>query len=171
MMGALPTSALRRAALSLHALEEEDRDWILRALPGNQSAMLRDLLQELQELAIPVDGVPLEAWIEATATARKDVFPPFSQAAMQQLTLLLAAEPPRVRDVLLPVLPREWRCERPDAGAPTPATGMAEADDAPALRAAVLDAVRNRLSATTRPDRAHGIWQRMAMRLGKERPL
>lgn len=140
--------ALRRAALSLHALEAEDRDWILCALPGGQSAALRSLLKELQDLGIPAQELPPQQRAGQPASGLRNALPPPTGAAAKDLARLLAGEPPRIRSVLLEAHPGAWgdclRTPGDDGAAACPQA----ADRAPALQEAVLAAVRHRLGTT-----------------------
>ena len=47
--------ALRRAALTLHALDPQDRAWLLERLPAARRLQLAPLLADLAELGIPAD--------------------------------------------------------------------------------------------------------------------
>jgi len=47
---------LRRAALMLHALAPDDRDWLLAQLPPGRREPLADLLDELAQLGIPASA-------------------------------------------------------------------------------------------------------------------
>ena len=51
----------RRAALVLHGLVEEDRDWVLARLSVTERGKLRALLDDLAELGIPKDASALAA--------------------------------------------------------------------------------------------------------------
>lgn len=143
--------ALRRAALSLHALQVEDRDWILSALPGGQGDVLRGLLKELQDLGIPAQELLPHPRDAQPPSPLRTTLPPPSGVVARELARLLAVEPPRVRSVLLEAHPREWgsRLELPgDDGTPA---GVPTADRAPALQEAVLAAVRHRLGPDADP--------------------
>lgn len=45
----------RQAALLLHGMSPQDRDWTLRALPAAQRQVLQDLLTDLRQMGIPAD--------------------------------------------------------------------------------------------------------------------
>lgn len=45
----------RRAALTLHALPEEDREWVLRRLDPGQQQLVSEQLSELQALGVVAD--------------------------------------------------------------------------------------------------------------------
>jgi hypothetical protein len=48
-------AAMRRCALTLHAIGTRDRDWLLAQLPADRGAELERLVEELQSLGIPAD--------------------------------------------------------------------------------------------------------------------
>lgn len=142
---AITGPALRRAALSLHALEADDRDWILHALPSSQSSVLRTLVSELQDLGIPAEELLPQQSAVQRANPRSRTLAPLTGAAARDLAGLLAMEPPRVRSVVLQAHSRSWGdCLRTPGDGGTPEGGQ-EADRAPALQEAVLAALRHRL--------------------------
>ena len=63
-------SALRRAALTLHALGHDDRAWLLAKLPVSQRDELERLLAELQALGIPVERRLARTALKAQGTDR-----------------------------------------------------------------------------------------------------
>jgi hypothetical protein len=65
----------RRAALVLHGLVEEDRDWVLARLSATERGKLRALLDELAELGLPKDASTLAAPAEPFV-AEIDAAPP-----------------------------------------------------------------------------------------------
>lgn len=161
-----PASPLQRAALSLHGLGREDRDWILGSLPGEQGEKLRDLLRELQELGIPAQGVPLRYWFPADSTAQHHL-PSLSPDAASELARLLAREPARVREVLRAAEP-SWSAGLPLHGGESPATApISTPAHSPALQAAVLAAVRSRIEAIAARSAAgrQTLWKRVSVRL------
>lgn len=156
--------ALRRAALSLHGLAVEDRDWILHALPGDQSSALRNLLRELQDLGIPAQELlPQQPAAEAPSEPRQ-ILPPLTLAGAKKLAKLLVAEPPRIRGVLLDAHPSSWgECLRTTGEGETAARPQG-ADSAPALQDAVVAAVRRRLGTTVDEGgpRRPSLWEKVA---------
>jgi hypothetical protein len=46
---------LRQAALTLHAMTDIDREWVLNALDASQRSALEPLLRELREIGMPSD--------------------------------------------------------------------------------------------------------------------
>ncbi|RYF15900.1 MAG: hypothetical protein EOO30_13055 [Comamonadaceae bacterium] len=161
--------ALRRAALSLHGLEAEDRDWILHALPGDQSSALRNLLRELQELGIPAQELLPQQRAEQPASEPCKVLPPLTPAVAKDLARLLMAEPPRIRSVLLGAHPSSWGdCLRTTDVGETAACPQG-ADGAPALQEAVVAAVRHRLGSTADEagPRRPSLWEKVASRFPK----
>ena len=105
-------SPAHRAALALHALPGDDRDWVLEALPADQQSMLQPLLRELEELGIPreaglFDGVAGSRREQAITAV--DALRALDGAGVRRLAGLLAAEPPRVAVALLAGGPWPWR--------------------------------------------------------------
>ena len=47
------TSAIRKAALCLHSLNNEDKDWLLSRLPEPSQNRIKYLLSELKEIGVP----------------------------------------------------------------------------------------------------------------------
>lgn len=103
----------RRAALTLHALHVEDRDWVLTQLGGPQRAELESLLAELAALGIPrdVDLVSAALVAQTPGPAPKPVPPVSLQAESKALAKLLAAEPDAIALHCLPLLGETQRAE------------------------------------------------------------
>jgi hypothetical protein len=95
----LPTPA-HRAALTLHALADADRQWLLQGLTGEQKDLLRPLLQELEELGIPRTA-DLAGIFGDSAGEEVDAFQAVDARSLGTLAKLLAAEPPRVAAAFL----------------------------------------------------------------------
>lgn len=94
----------RRAALTLHALALQDREWLLEQLPAADSAALRELLAELQALGMPADAdVIRSALAEAVPSADLSL----TQACAHAQVLGREAE--AFRGVLLSLLPAGQR--------------------------------------------------------------
>jgi hypothetical protein len=103
----------RRAALTLHALHSEDRDWLLAQLSAPQRDELLALLAELAELGIPSDG---DLVSNALATTRPMGQPqPVAKAVLQadskMLAKLLSPEPDAVALHCLSLLDESQRAE------------------------------------------------------------
>lgn len=129
---------LRRAALALHALGGDDREWLLQRLPAARES-LQQLLAELRELDMPADAAVIRAALsEAPAIT--------GSAGLQAaaLCLVLQAEPRALQSLLLALLSDAERqsvlAEWPELQ-PLPAA-IAQADWAPALREALLQGWR-----------------------------
>lgn len=67
--------SVRKAALLLHTLGTNDREWLVAQLADRDRTMLRPLLSELRALGIPVDRRLVD---DAVAVARKTPEPPAS---------------------------------------------------------------------------------------------
>jgi hypothetical protein len=155
MMNIAPgADPLRRAALTLHALPEPDRAWLLRALPARQRESVAPLLDELQTLGIPVDASlakQLDA-VPAAGTAAPAAAWPHALDAGSVLALgrVLAGEPAGMTQALLSMHAWAWtpsmlagmepgrRCAV-DASLPGRAVS-------PRLAEAILHALRARLA-------------------------
>jgi hypothetical protein len=118
-------SALRRAALHLHAMQPADRDWLLRNLAPPRRELLEVLLRELVTLGIPRDLEPPQA---KDAGATQAQAPGLATAAdrleqipaedVDWLAARLHEEPPEVAALLLSGRQWPWRkalVERLDA--------------------------------------------------------
>lgn len=154
----------RQAALLLHALGEEDRAWMLAALPQQQRDTLQLLLAELRELGIPRDAgllAPLSA--EETSSPLHDL----DDAALAHVSQLLQQEPQRFTSVLLAAQPWRAHAQRLRSCAPTHVQDPAPA--APALEKAVLGAVQRALAArrpaSVRRSRPGALWTLATRRL------
>ncbi|HEX7888057.1 MAG TPA: hypothetical protein VF522_01750 [Ramlibacter sp.] len=144
--------AARRAALTIHALGEEDRAWMLAQLQPQQRAVLEPLLSELRDLGIQSDRRVLEQ-IESdspspvSATAR---LARLGRPQIQHLARLLEQEPPEVTRALLAAGDAAWRNSLLKALDPRFATrvrGLSSAvSNGPALAAALLAVVEGRLN-------------------------
>jgi hypothetical protein len=100
-------NGLRRAALALHGLPEQDKRWVLERLGGADRARLAQLLEELQKLGIPPDESLL-------AYAQKDTpaEPAPSrvrQASAAQMVAILAREPAGLIAAVLRIEPWPWQ--------------------------------------------------------------
>jgi hypothetical protein len=95
-------SALREAALSLHAMLPEDRDWLLQALPRQQSSALQALLAELRQLGIPPEAAQIRESDPSAATAIPLAsLDCLDEGGFDALIRLLPTEPPRIAASLL----------------------------------------------------------------------
>lgn len=144
-------ACLRQAALSLHALREPDRAWILDALPPDQARPLRALIEELRELGIASDPELVGALLPAPPPA-----PPLPQsrlaldaAGVGALARLLEGEPEQVVAALMSDATWPWRAQLlPALGGgfeEEARTGTAAIRPAPAFRAAVRQVVQTRI--------------------------
>jgi hypothetical protein len=143
----------RRAALTLHALHADDRNWVLAQL-GPQRVELDALLAELTELGIPRDP---ELVNTALAASQRESMAQRSpkvslKADSKALAKLLSAEPDAIALRCLALLDETQRAEvttllmgdkrvRLKSAAPVTA--------APALTAAIAQLVMTKLAAQT----------------------
>jgi hypothetical protein len=159
---------LRRAALSLHALFEKDRDWILASLPAEQASALRPLLTELRELGIPADARLLGPLLAVPAA--QDVSRPgvgtLDAGIFSALARILESEPAEVTAALVTDDAWPWRTQLLQAFSSAFANDVkrsaAAAVRAPALQAAVREVVGQRLHQlrSSVPTTPPGVWQR-----------
>jgi hypothetical protein len=148
-------SPLQRAALSLHAMCDADRAWVLQALPASQQQVLRPVLDELQALGIPQDARLFDGIVQrprSTAAAQ----PAFAEGEADAISELLRAEPPRVTAALLAPADLPWLTARV-AGQPV----QRSATSAPALQAAVRVEMRRLLDAQGSRRAPASLWQRV----------
>lgn len=159
MNAAVPDS-MRSAALTLHALPEEDRRWMLRALSQADGERLAPLLQELQSLGIPRDA-SLLAHLQRPAT-KKPAWPEaLDPRRVDALLQVLAGEPSGVAHKLLSLRAWKW--------APTLLAGMGDAQQ-PEVRphgakfeAALLDLLERHAQARPADDMpaaTGSVWRR-----------
>ena len=142
----------RRAALTLHALHADDRDWVLSQLSGPQRGELEALLAELSELGIPRDPELVNTALAASKAERLPKQAPkvSLQADSKALAKLLSAEPDAIAQHCLALLDEAQRTE---------VTGLLMGDKrvrlksapavppAPALTAAIAQLVTAKLAA------------------------
>lgn len=98
------SAGLRRAALTLHALDQADRAWLLERLPAQSREVLGELLGELRELRIPRDDEVIRA---ALSEAPLDAS--LGSADAKALCLVLADESPVLQSLLLATLAEPQR--------------------------------------------------------------
>lgn len=129
-------AGLRRAALTLHSLGGEDREWMLQQLAPTQRATLSALLAELRELNLPQDAEVIRG-----ALSQASVGETLPRDEALALCLALEREAPVVQSLLLAALAapaREavlghWQTEFHARPSPASAPNWT-----PALREAVL---------------------------------
>lgn len=164
---------LRQAALTLHALADGDRGWILEALAPGQRRRLQPLLSELQALGIPRDPglVPRQPSAPA-GTASRCLWPQALEAEeITALERVLAAEPVAMTRMLLSI--EDWPWAPALLQGLDPARRAAVQDSGPAvafgvrLRTTMLQALQARAAAqpAPQPTQAQGAWQRLRGRI------
>jgi hypothetical protein len=91
-------AAMRRCALTLHAIGAHDREWLLTKLPADRGDELERLVEELQSLGIPADPCLAREALKHDRRPRAPVTgaeaPHTAQAA--QLAQVLQQEQPAV---------------------------------------------------------------------------
>lgn len=171
MTGAIAQAEpLRRAALTLHALSDGDREWMLDSLAPRERQSLEPLLADLRALGIPRDPslVPSGPADESHRRSWPEALDARELAALERV---LAAEPVAVTRVLLAMQPWPWATQLlgnmdasrreavqcPDRRRPTTAR----------LQAAILQALQGCAAAEVAipAARPEGPWQRVRARL------
>jgi hypothetical protein len=160
--------ALRQAALSLHALCKEDRDWILAYLPAEQASALRPLLIELRELGIPADAGLVGPLLAAPASqdASELAGDAPDAGSFSALARMLESEPAEVAAALLTDETWPWRSQLLGAFSSAFANDVRKSAAAvvcaPALQAAVRQAIDRRLHQlrSSVPATRPRMWQR-----------
>lgn len=170
-------SSLRQAALTVHAMPDPDRRWLLEALAPSQREALQPLLSELNELGIPRDPgcLPPSEPMHKAMGADRARFPKWPNGLdasdIAALTRVLTREPIGVTQKLLAM--RMW----PWAGELQSLLGTRAGEQAAAtplpmgarLQAALLEAleagVRAEREAQPAAAPVPGRWQRMRARL------
>jgi hypothetical protein len=149
-----PRSALRRAALLLHAMAPADQAWLLASLSPVRRARLEDLLGELRSLGIPTDASLLQPAAETAAT-------PPTPSAVRRLERLtgdelawlacrLQDEPPELTARLLAHRAWPWRAallEHFDASWRQSVSAAASQPRLPLPEAALCEALSHALAA------------------------
>lgn len=106
--------ALRRAALTLHAMAEPDRDWVLSGLDASQRKILQPLLAELRGLGIPEDlGVAhlpdgAEPAVIPAPRSHDHWLRTLDDQGVKALAQVLSSEPPQVARTLLALDDWPW---------------------------------------------------------------
>jgi hypothetical protein len=165
----LAPSALRRAALSLHALEAHDRDWILGALPVEQGRALEPFLQELTAIGILPEGMPVDDLLAPEDSAAPMDLASLNPAQLVRLAQLLRDEPPAVAGALLCARAWPW-CDQlarlMHSGSKAASVDLAGTTRvAPAFQAAVLHAVQRRVALTQQQGTRRRLWSRLVLAL------
>jgi hypothetical protein len=108
---------IRRAALSLHGLDDEDRAWVLSRLAEDQRTELEALVRELDELGFPRQAGAMHGQSVATPPASPEPAPAramledrFDEASPERVLAGLADASPAVIAWLL--RRRQWRWAR-----------------------------------------------------------
>lgn len=83
--------AARRAALTLYAAAEVDRQWLMAQLPGEFRPELEMMLAELAQLGLPRDASLVRSVLEEGAAATQ---PSLTSIDLAALAALLEHEPP-----------------------------------------------------------------------------
>lgn len=149
-MSGLPAGdSLRRAALTLHALAEADRAWVLAGLSAPQRQVLDPLLGELRALGIPQDRSALAAVAPNGAITE---FATLDGEGVAALAGVLEPEPLELTRILLAIHPWSWRAELlhrlpPQRRAALESLPAGSSVAAPKLAASALDLLAARVRA------------------------
>ena len=168
---------LRSAALTLHALDAGDRQWLLEGLSEPQRRVLLPLLEELRALGIPGDPsllrdlhaedgahTPAPAWPQALGPAE-----------VATLARVLGDEPLGLTRALLAIRDWSWAPQllaAMDEGRRRQLQEHAPArPPAPVLQSAILQALRERCDAVPplSQEAAPNRWQRARSRMARWR--
>ena len=148
MSGLSPEQASRRAALAVHAMSTEDRDWLLRELALPQRTRLQALLSELRDIGIPRDAAVLQEAAAAPPRASADAEIVSTEAA-RSLANWVRAQPPQAGARLIAARPA-WRAGLLRVLSPVDRALLESARrdlrPAPGLDRLVLDAARRHLA-------------------------
>src|SRR4051812_22825027 len=104
----VPGATLQRAALTLHALSERDRAWLLAALAPTQRERLAPLLAELEALGIPREPDLLSQVQDTTAPPVASWPQQMDAREIDALADMLAREPIVLTQVVLAMQPWNW---------------------------------------------------------------
>jgi hypothetical protein len=136
---------LRQAALVLHGLAQDDRDWLLAQLPEASAEDIRPLLVELQALGVPGDPELIRVALQRKVEEVKALQPGFhalAAASVHQMLELLADEPDTLIAIVLSSSNWSWRdallSRLGDERARSIRESMLGLSVAPGLRQAVL---------------------------------
>lgn len=149
----------RRAALTLHALHVDDRNWVLSQLGGPQRAELDALLAELTELGIPQDRELVSTALAASYSGLPAKQAPVVslKAESKALAKLLSSEPDVVALHCLALLDEAQRVEVTNlltGDRRVRIKSAATVRAAPALTAAIAQQVAAKLAAQAVETRA-----------------
>lgn len=162
-------SGHRRAAVALHALAEADRTLILAELPEQDQAVLRDYLNELDELGFDTgaatDLLPRQPADAVPPAANDTPVDALGAAVAANVNTVLEGEPASLVAQLLSIEPWAWRGdylalqtaarrEQLHAAAPTAAVAPARAAFLRGAVAARLQRLPTRTPATQPAARA-----------------
>jgi hypothetical protein len=159
-----PHISARRAALTVHALDPEDRAWMLAQLQPQQRAAIEPLLEELRDLGIRPERRALEQIQDETASLATagGRLTRLDRKEIRQLARVLEQEAPEVARALLTAGEPTWRgtlmkefapgfAVRVNRLSPVPVAG-------PALRDALAVAVERKLAQRQASARAGRPW-------------
>jgi hypothetical protein len=106
---------LRKAALTLANLHEQDRAWLMGRLEAGERARVAPLLAELNELGLSLDPQSLAQVIEGKAggrgEGRRDEARPLASAAPRAVAEALEGEPDWLIALVLRGRSGPWRTE------------------------------------------------------------
>lgn len=161
-------SGARQAALTLHALQAGDRDWMLAQLPETQRAALRGMLDDLTGLGIPADSQliqdaakpmtpPAEPTVvrDSQGAAVSSGIESIRRATAESLHVVLADETDELIAMLLSIEDFVWRHELLAMLLPRKRAAIQRRTArplAPALSAALVACIARRLDDLAPPE-------------------
>lgn len=160
---------LRHAALLVHAMGDEDRDWILAALPESDRQRLAALLVELREIGVTRDATLLHRVAAPASTqaqpCAQESFEPLDHRALAALARVLNAEPAQLVACFLDLREWSWRSRLLRLLEPSRRSPARRTQVAPALQHALVAAVGEQIEA----ERASGAGRQHAFRRAAQR--
>lgn len=166
----------RRAALALHRLRAQDRQWLLGRLPEAERGEILAMLAELHGMPLPAEAADVEAVLDAkaeplAAAVEDDPWHELDQAEARAVLQALTEEPDRVIAIVCSQRKWRWLVELlellgEDRAASVTRLMRAEPAPVPAVSDAVVAAVTARIAGGQRPNGFDGALE-AAVRSGR----
>ena len=101
---------MRKAALMLSSLRDEDRAWLLAQVGETERSQLGSLLAEVGELGVSLDAQTVRQLVQTSAAPESDSAPrPLANASAQSVFEILAHEPDWLIAIVVQARPWKWR--------------------------------------------------------------